>query len=282
MSARPNPVAPLFDDVLCIGLPERGDRRAHAVREFEHVGITDWQWVDAYGPQSEAVRMAYDKGLVAQYPPCFRCGKDECCCENRQLVPEQVGCWLSHRQAWKCVQGESLTLICEDDIRFTDRLAAGIAFLRQNQALSSALESKQPVLVRLGRALCEAHHGREEFRLIDNPVMSNPCYAINVPMARKLIESAGEVTTTVDIYTHRHMAQGDDVASFTLQPPIAFELSWSTGEVRSDIRPKQVYLDRLRDQLESGNLDDDSRARILEEIMDEEARFKRFRELDGG
>lgn len=73
--------------------------------------------------------------------------------------------------------------------------------------------------------------------------MSNPCYALNFQVAQLLLNSSEEISTTVDIFTHRKMVEHAD--HFALEPAIAYERSWSTGELRSDVRPKQVYIYRL-------------------------------------
>lgn len=190
-------------------------------------------------------------------------------------MAEQVGCWLSHRKAWEMVFGTGLTLICEDDVKFTDRWSEGLEFLRGDERLRSALVANEPVLLRLGRALGDAHHSQQAFRLATHPVMANPCYAINPAMACELLRSSDHVTTTVDVYTHRIV--GATVSGFTSEPPLAYELSWSTGEIRSDIRPKQIYIDQLRAKLSALDPGDSRYEPIINEIRLEEARFERFR-----
>lgn len=260
--------------VLCIGLRERTDRRTHAATELSRAGINAPIWIDGFGPDAAEVQGAYDAGRVFRYPPCFRCGQDQCSCENKRLIAPQVGTWLSHAKAWRQVDPAGLTLICEDDIKFTARFHEGLNWLGSQQDLRRALEARGPVLVRLGRALTDDHRGAQPFRLIRKTTMSNPCYALNAAMAQLLLESSEPITTTVDIFTHRIMAEYAD--HFTLEPPIAYELSWSTGELRSDIRPKQVYIDRLERQL--GALDPSSSAyeAIRKAIDDERARFRTF------
>lgn len=271
-------MTPAFDDILCISLSQRQDRRRHAHDEFDRVGIKHFRWVDACGAQSEEVTRAFRGGLVADYPPCFRCGREACHCENRRLLPEQVGCWLSHQKAWRQVHGAGLTLICEDDVRFTERLWEGVDFALGQYAVAESLQAQVPVLVRFGRALGKEHGSDRGFRLSPEPSMANPCYAINSAMSEVLLSSSGRVTTTVDIYTHRVM--GPTVAAYTLEPPVAYELSWSTGELRSDIRPKRIYIDYMKARLSTLEPGDARHEMIIREIERELARFERMRTFE--
>jgi GR25 family glycosyltransferase involved in LPS biosynthesis len=264
----------MFSKVLCISLPARTDRRAHAVEELGRMGLTPFDWIHAFGRASKSVARAFSQDRVAAFPPCFRCGAERCDCENRRLMPEQVGTWLSHEEAWRRVAREGMTLICEDDVKFTERTAEGLAWLAAETELSDALAREQPVLLRLGRALDSGHESPAGFTLTRSPSMSNPCYAMNRPMADRLLANSGRISTTVDIFTHVNMASR--ASQFTLEPPLAYELSWSTGELRSDIRPKQVFLERQRALLSRLDPSDERYQTVLDLIEAEEARFDAF------
>ncbi|MEH6585797.1 MAG: glycosyltransferase family 25 protein [Halioglobus sp.] len=265
---------PLIQNTICIGLAERTDRREHAKAEFDRVGIDEFIWVDAFGTNSDKVRDAYESGVVAGCPPCFRCGQNKCECENKRLIETQVGAWLSHFEAWSHVAQRGLSLICEDDIQFTERATEGFDWLNQQPDLLRAVELQQPTLLRLGKALTQDHISNEDFQLTTDITMSNPCYALNSAMAQLLLESGRTVTTTVDIYTHRLMNM--PCSHHTLFPPIAYEHSWSTGQLRSDIRPKEVYISRLERQLAQLESYSDEYKAIVLAIEDERKRFRKF------
>ena len=263
-----------FDHIFCIGLRKRLDRREHIRKEFGRAGITRFEWIDAFDKRSSEVRAQYESGKVKSYPPCFRCGMPECNCENKKLIPEQVGNWLSHLAAWQSVDGDHLSLICEDDIKFTDRFDEGVEFVKQSPEVTSGLNSKRLVLVRLGWALSDEHSSNAGFHFSQNLKMSNPCYAINQKMAELLTYSLVGISTTSDVYIHESIGSG--VEHFTIHPPVAYELSWSTGELRSDIRPKQVYISELKRLLASLDEDDAAIPEILAFIEDETRRLKLF------
>jgi hypothetical protein len=189
-------------------------------------------------------------------------------------MAEQVGVWLSHEEAWRCAAEEDLTLICEDDVKFTERAAEGLAWLAGEVERSGALERREPVLLRLGRALGPEHESHAGFTFARHPSMSNPCYALNRPFADLLLAKSVRISTTVDLFTHCQVAPR--ASHFTIEPPLAYELSWSTGELRSDIRPKQVYLDRQRALLSRLQPSDPQYRSVLGATGAEEARFKAF------
>jgi hypothetical protein len=159
-------------------------------------------------------------------------------------------------------------------VKFTERAAEGISWLMADPELSDALARQKAVLLRLGRALDPGHESRSRFNLTCSPTMSNPCYALNRPMAELLLANAARISTTVDIFTHVDMAP--QASQFTLEPPLAYELSWSTGELRSDIRPKQVYLERQKALLSQLDPSDERYQAVLDAIEAEEARFEAF------
>ena len=269
---------PLVEQVLCIGLPERDDRRRHARAELSRVGIGDYRIIDGLGKESPEVRRAFQEGRVATFPPCFRCGLDRCGCENKRLMPEQVGAWLAHAAAWEAVKGDSLTLICEDDVKFTERVAEGFQFLADSSEIVGRLRAQEPVLLRLGRAFSKDHSEERPFVWSQAVTMSNPCYAINRAMAKLLLRNSERITTTVDIMAHRIV--GKEAYSLTLDPPITYELSWSTGDLRSDVRPKMVYVQKLRDQLQSLDPSSLEYAETLDAINRELARFEAARAFE--
>jgi len=266
----------VFDQVLCISLVRCVERRAHIQREFNRIGISHYQFIDAYDKSSEEVIQLYESDFVKKYPPCFRCGKNECACTNKSLFHPQIGNWLSHMAAWKLAQrtGGNLTLVREDDVIFRSNTHESLAMLRASGSITSNLKAGQPVLIRLGWALSDDHSETSAPRLTQDIKMANPCYAINQAMAKHLLVSLDKIDTTSDIYVHRTI--GSRVYHFTVMPPPAYELSWSTGELLSEIRPKQKHVDHLRSMLK--NLDKDSQE-YLEfqlKITNEEKRVKEF------
>ena len=217
---------------------------------FKKWGI-EAQYVDAFDADSPIVRILKESQLVARHPPCFRCGKDLCNCPNKELQAPQVANWLSHMQAWfnvKVSQSSGLHLICEDDIEFSDRSLDVLQNAFSDLGLKTALHAKAPCLLRLGWAWCEDHTSPFPAGLSRDLIkMANPCYAINPAFAEVLLSGVTRFDTTSDIYIHRIASKS--IAHFTIMPPIATDLSWSFGSFRSEIRPKDVRITFLKQQL---------------------------------
>jgi hypothetical protein len=267
----------VFDQALCISLPRCLERRAHIRAEFARVGLTRYRFIDAFDRDSDEVRERFASDFVHKYPPCFRCGRNECACENKSLFPAQIGNWLSHMAAWREVREQRaarLTLVCEDDVKFRDTIHDCLALVGDSAAIEGQLEAERPVLIRLGWGLCDDHAQSASPYLTQDIRMANPCYAINRALAGLLLDSLDGIHTTSDIYVHRIIGSG--VAHYTVMPPAAYELSWSTAELRSEIRPKQKYVDRLKKQQQAADEGSTEFVRMQELIADEERRIEDF------
>ena len=87
-----------FDRVFCISLPRSNERRQYVREYFRKTGIDNYQFFDATDRTDPSVMEYYQKGMVATYPPYFRCGKlscvnDEC---NNVLIAPQVATFISY------------------------------------------------------------------------------------------------------------------------------------------------------------------------------------------
>lgn len=266
----------LFDRVLCISLESSVERRKHIDAEFKSVGIENHQFIKAFEADSQEVLDLLDSDFVHKYPPCFRCGHDQCNCENKALFAPQIGNWLSHMAAWKkvCSTSGELYLVCEDDLKFTSRFQATLNFIEESEEIRNQLASGLPVLIRLGWALSNDHDSDIEPCFTNEIKMSNPCYALNAAMADLTLNSLTGIKTTSDIYLHRDIAPLAN--HYTAFPPIAYELSWSTGEIRSEIRPKQKHIEYLRKQLSMYSQDADQCKIIRLQIQNEQQRLREF------
>jgi GR25 family glycosyltransferase involved in LPS biosynthesis len=251
-----NKVFGIIDNVYCISLPESIERRKHIEKEFEMFGIKDFCFWDAIGKDHVKVKEAFSENFVVQFPPCFRCGKRICNCENNILTGSQVANFLTYKSVWEDIvkKNYQFCLIIEDDVKFTD-YATQVAeqifkpdFLRKYSIIPQSAS-----LLRLGWAKSQDHKQKKSIQLLPNKLkMSNPCHLITRGMAEKLLSSMDKIYTTSDIYIHKDI--GLSVNNYTLFPPLAYELSWSTGEFRSLIHPKQKHIQYLKTKKVSEDL----------------------------
>ncbi len=241
----------MFDRVVVLSLPTSTDRRKHIRQHFAAIGIQAYSFHDACGADHPDVVDLYDRKLVATYPPCFRCGKLECgepdC--NNVLIPQQVAVFATYLSLWhKLAQDNERVLVCEDDVFFHPWTDAVLTRLQERIAAGEiTFQGDHPTLLRLGWAASEEHDSALPFRISREVRMSNPCHAVTGAYARGLLEAFDRVRHTPDVFQHR-LAPVAREHAFTIFPPIASELSWSTGVFESLIHPKEVFAQRLEEK----------------------------------
>lgn len=246
---------------IVVSLPSCNDRRERLKSYLPANGIHDYTFFDAYGPHSVEVRRLYESGAVKTFPDCFRCGdltcgKDDC---NNVLIPPQVANVVTFRKLWAEIayRGE-VTLIMEDDIVLHKWAAS--TFARLDKAVKTGtlrLGKDHCGLIRLGWAEGADHDKRQPFRLTTDLRMSNPMHIITPDFAERLASLPEPVMTTSDITLHRVAPKPGQAV--TVLPPIASELSWSTGTTPSTIHPKSIHVDHLK------AMGEDEAAQVYEE-----------------
>jgi hypothetical protein len=242
--------AQYFDALFCLSLPESADRRRDMAERFEALGIVHYEFFDAVGPDHHEVRSLYEAGKVARYPPCFRCGelscgRDDC---NNVLVPAQVATCVSFQRLWRHILERDIgtALIVEDDVVFASYAPQVVAAVMQDGFLArTGIREDTPTLLRLGWKAGPDHQlaGTVAWA-VDAMKMANHCFAVNRALCRELSDRFDRVETTADEYIHRVV--GPTVRNFTLQPPIASDLSFSFGAVPSLIHPKKKRIAYLK------------------------------------
>ncbi len=237
-----------FAKTYCISLSNSTNRRKHIIKELSKHNIKNLQLIDAIDKDNGIVENAYSSGTVVLFPPCFRCGNTKCECDNNVLIPTQVATFFSHMQVWEEVakQENGLYLIIEDDIKFNPYYKYLKYLIHGKISSLFSKYSEKPFLLRLGWAHNEEHTFQKIIFRQNNVKMSNPMYAVNPIMAKKLLENFKQIDTTVDIYLHKNI--GIKYNNFTLYPPLAYELSWSTGDMESLIRPRTQRIAYLENQ----------------------------------
>ena len=240
--------AGLFDRVIVISLPASADRRQHIREHFQDIGLADFTFFDALDSRAPEVTKFFEDGKVAQYPPCFRCGKRDCgkpdC--NNVLIPAQVAVFATYLALWREIAAtDDRVLVCEDDVLFHPWAARVLSELGQRIAAGELIFSgTEPALLRLGWALGPDHDADLPFRFELSLRMSNPCHAVTGAYARALLQEFERIAHTADVYQHK-LASISRTHAVTIFPPIASELSWSMGSFESLIHPKELYARHL-------------------------------------
>lgn len=237
-------VGEVFDRVFVVSLID-SPRRNYVAKHLADHSFGPFSWHDATPAHSDRVREARAAGLVHPVLPCFRCGLNTCGSEscNNILTDPQVATFITYLDLLKKVAGsDEFVLSMEDDIRLLPTWRKRVGDLENWMTASHHnLDNHQPFLVRLGWAKSEDHVRNHSTVFIDDLRMANPCFGFNSAFARKALAQFSAFDTTADIFLHDQSAGG----AVTMLPPLAYELSWSTGEVPSTILPKQKHVDFL-------------------------------------
>ncbi|MGH1414380.1 MAG: glycosyltransferase family 25 protein [Pelagimonas sp.] len=238
-----------FDTIYVVSLPTSLDRREYVAEHLASVGITQFSFHDACGPDHPDVDRIVSANLVHQFPPCFRCGKlscgrDDC---NNQLIPPQIAVFASYLNLWKKIATTpQRALVLEDDVIIHPWWPKVLRFLAKKNATGElGFAADQPRLLRMGWALNKDHEDTD-CRIEDVLKMSNPAHGLTSAFAQALLDRFERVNHTADVFLHRDAPlPGEAVTVF---PPLASELSWSDGRFSSLIHPKDNHAAYLEAQ----------------------------------
>ncbi len=246
----------IFDKILVLSLKESEDRREHIRKEFQRVGIEDYEFFDATHYSSQELIDIKKTDKVYLGPLCFRCGQKRCACENNYLTDFQIANWLSFIRMWKYIidQNYKFVLICEDDIVFTPQHQRIIfPLLQKNSLRAYRVRFELPLLIGMGGAYHPHKHlSNEMSNLKRQNVMCNPCFCLNQQMA-KLFYEKYHIHHTSDHFMHIEIPKRFPfVQHLMMYPWPVYELSFVPGMIKfkSLVRPKgqtrrKVYQDFL-------------------------------------
>ena len=163
------------------------------------------------------------------------------------LIPAQVATCVTYKRLWRTLTNEGVgtALVIEDDVVFTEYAPRTASQLLADGWLEKAgFTPDREVLLRLGWALGREHRDKRRAKLLAGEVrMANPCFAVTHALAERLATGDDRVDTTADIILHDRV--GSQVSSYTVMPPLAFDLSRSLGQIDSLIHPKQKRVSYL-------------------------------------
>ena len=85
----------IIEKVYVINLDHCKDRKKHIINEFKQNNINNYEFFTAVHKNSVFVKNLMKTEFVKKFPPCFRCNKNKCDCENNILIKSQIGNWCS-------------------------------------------------------------------------------------------------------------------------------------------------------------------------------------------
>lgn len=184
---------PLPLQVLVISLERSQERRKRVEEQLVKTSI-QWRFMNAVdGYALSHLPSAYKKSKVMRL-------------QGYELSPGEVGCYLSHIEAWKaCVNAQMITLVFEDDFLISPRFESllhdllGIHHEWDLVRLSGIYETKDRVIV-----------SQNSFNLVHN--LGDPCgtasYILNPRAAKILLENTGDIYEPVDHYLEHFKKHG--------------------------------------------------------------------------
>ena len=216
--------------VLVISLCRSLDRRAKVAQELQKTSLS-WTFLDAV-----------DGSALQTPPPEYRALKVKCL-QGYELTPNEIGCYLSHKEAWKyCVEKNIPTLIFEDDFVLTPEFEHVVS------ALLSSPNSWS--FVRL-QGLYEVSY--QDISLIDGvhlvknigDAVGATAYLLKPEIARALILQSADIYEPVDHFLEHQKKHG--LEFLAVRPyPVDITRAKSTIDDRDERAPVQGLRKRFR------------------------------------
>lgn len=235
----------VFQKTYVINLKESIDRKNHIIKEFERVGINNYEFFEATHYDDPCVKKFIDEEKVISFPPCFRCGMNRCSCENNFLTKFQIANWISYMNLFQKILNEDnkTILICEDDIVFSHQYKRIINNLLSKRSIErNKINFNKPLLIRFGTAFNPVNHNSLDApRFLRNYSLCNPCFGINKNMAYIFLKYSKIMDYHSDVYIHKKIPQQISGIQFmTMYPYPVYELSFVEYKKQFDslIRPK--------------------------------------------
>ena len=232
-----------FDKIYVINLKESLDRKNHILQEFKKNNIINYEFFEATHFDEKSVSDLLNSPKVISFPPCFRCLKNRCNCENNFLTKFQIANWLSYINLFNKIleTKHELVLICEDDIVFTKN-AQQICNTLLNKALfrKKEINMKYPLLIKMGAAFDYGTHLlMNPPTYIKNYSLSNPCFAVNRSMIKTFLYNLKVIDYHSDVYFHKQIPAKFNIQMLVMKPFPVYELSFvkNLKKFNSLVRP---------------------------------------------
>jgi len=216
--------------ILVISLRRSLDRRVKVEQELQKISFP-WSFLDAVD------------GSTLQGPPSEYKPLKVKCLQGYELTPNEIGCYLSHKEAWKrCVEAGIPTLIFEDDFVLTPEFETMIQALLSNPKAWS--------FVRL-QGLYEVAY--QEVSLLDSvhlvknigDAVGATAYLLKPEVARTLIEQSSDIYEPVDHFLEHQKKHG--LEFLAVRPyPVDITRAKSTIDDRHERAPVKGLRKRFR------------------------------------
>ncbi len=220
-----------FDKIYVINLKDSIDRKNHIINEFKRMNITEYEFFEAVHFNDNSVKNLLNSDKVLSFPPCFRCLKNRCGCENNFLTKFQIANWCSYIKLFNNIlkSDDNLILICEDDIVFSKNSTFILNNLLSNYSMKKYnIDFNKPLLIKMGAAYDRnTHNIWSNPTYIKNYSLSNPCFAVNKEMIKIFLYNLKVIDYHSDIYFHKKIPSFfNNIQMLVMNPFPVYELSF--------------------------------------------------------
>lgn len=216
--------------ILVISLKRSLDRRKQVEKEMQKISLP-WAFLDAIDGSSLAVPPAeYKSNKVKRL-------------QGYALTPNEIGCYLSHKDAWKrCVEKNIPTLILEDDFVLSPNFEKILNVLLNEVTEWSFVRLQGLYDVPLKKVLEQSG-----LTLVKNQgdAVGATAYLLKPPVAARLIKHSVDIYEPVDHFLEHYQKHG--LEFLAIRPyPVDITRAKSTIADRSERAPIKGIQKRIR------------------------------------
>lgn len=216
--------------ILVISLARSIERRTKVQQEMEKISIP-WEFLNAVD------------GSSLKQPPIEYKAKKVKRLQGYYLTPNEIGCYLSHKEAWKrCIKENVPTLVLEDDFVLSSDFEDTLTTLLKNPSAWSfvRLQGLYEVPSRPIQVL-------NNIQLVKNigDAVGATAYLLKPEIARALVDASSYIYEPVDHFLEHHQKHGLDFLA--LRPyPVDITRAKSTIDDRPERTPVKGYAKLVR------------------------------------
>lgn len=220
--------------ITCISLPEQTERRQFMAKQFARLAL-DFRFLDAIKPDIET-----------GWPACYE-RKLRLRIHGFDLTRGEIGCYLSHRQAWQNFLASDAPYLCvlEDDVELQAGFCEGLIALC-NGADEWDVVRLYAVFKREGAALKTLSSGQKLLDYLDQP-RGTQGYLLTRDAAAQLLRYTARMIHPIDDALDRTWEHG--LRLFGVRPYLVLEQQQHASSIGSRKRPKLGLLDKLMREL---------------------------------
>lgn len=223
-------MASLNIKIFVISLQRSLDRRKQVEKEMQKISLP-WSFLDAVdGSALTSNPLEYKPTKVKRL-------------QGYELTPNEIGCYLSHKEAWRrCVHENAPTLVLEDDFLLATNF---------EKVLSTILEADDCWSFLRLQGLYEVPYktlfkkSGVAFARNEGDAVGATAYLLKPEVARKLIQYSSDIYEPVDHFLEHHQKHGQEFLA--IRPyPIDITRANSTIADRSERSPVKGLHKRWR------------------------------------